>query len=271
MHAHRPLRSCVACESSGDGNPRGIVPPFPWAGRGIALGQVVHRACGRLGGRTFLMERAMVAAWSNSDREVVPATTPDDASIHERPTLPEALPRDTIVDPPRSFFVRASAWLASIGRAVAMARRRPRLADHLPPVPAQCTGEITHDSVSIGDANTRPERMLLDIMRAPPDYLDAAILIARATRALHKRGNDVFAEGFVAFALSRMLPDADGTIPIKRLREHVRDIPSAKGIVPVLLRLEEQGVVSLEAPHDQATSSGMVDVDRVRVRLVVVP
>jgi len=191
------------------------------------------------------------------------------ASIYERPTLPEAISRDTIVDPPRSFVVRAGAWLVSMARNVAMAMRRPRLTDHLPLVPVRY--EITNDSAAISDSNVRGERMLLDIMRSPPEYVDAAILIARATRALHKRGNDVFAEGFVVFALSRMPPDADGTIPIKRLREHVQEIPAARGILPVLLRLEEQGVVSLEASCDQAASSGVCDMDRMRVRLLVLP
>ncbi len=197
----------------------------------------------------------------------VQAKTLQDASVYERPTLPEALSRDTIVDPPRSFVVRAGAWLASMAINVAMAMGRPRLTDYLPLVSVRYTGEITHDS----DANARAERMLLDIMRLPPEYVDAAILIARATRALHKRGNDVFAEGFVVFALSRMPPDADGTIPIKRLREHAQDIPAARGILPVLLRLEEQGVVSLEASCDQPANSGVFDMDRMRVRLLVVP
>ncbi len=117
----------------------------------------------------------------------------------------------------------------------------------------------------------RADTLLLDVMRSPPEYVDAAILIARATRALHKRGNDVFAEGFVIFALSRIPPDADGTIQIKRLREHAQDIPVARAILPVLLRLEEQGVVSLEASCDGAASSGVLDMDRMRVRLLVMP
>jgi len=149
-----------------------------------------------------------------------------------------------------------------------MVMRRPRLTDHLPPVPAL---GITGITAGKGDASERAERMLLDIMRAPPEYVEAAILIARATRALRKQGNDVFAEGFVAFALSRISPDADGTIPLKYLREHVHDIPAAKGILPVLLRLEEQGVVSLDAPLEQARSSGMIDMDRMRIRLLVLP
>ncbi len=198
----------------------------------------------------------------NDDRDSVAAMPSHDASIHERPTLPESNASDTVSASP-SFHERVIAWIASIGRAIAMALHRPRLSDHLPPVPA-CTSATK-------EAIARAERMLLDIMRSPPEYVDAALLIARATRALHKRGNDVFAEGFVVFALSRMPPDADGTIPIKRLREHVHDISAARGILPVLLRLEDQGVVLLEGSCDQGASSCMHDMDRMRVRLLVLP
>jgi hypothetical protein len=210
----------------------------------------------------------MVAVWSNHDEELARATTAHDASTHERPTFSEAVSRDTVIDPPRSFFGRANAWLASIGRTIAMAMREPRLTDHLPAVPA---AEIARDSTGIDQANTRAERMLLDLMCSPPEYLNAAILLVRATRALRKRGHDVFAEGFVVFALSRMLPDADGTIPINRLRDHVHDMQAMKGIVPVLLRLAEQGVVSLEGPPEQPAIAGVIDMDRMRVRLLVVP
>jgi hypothetical protein len=238
----------------GTANVEAWPPPIPWAGRGNALGHTRHPWPAQ-GGGLLSSERAMMAK------------PVQDTSIFERPTLPEAISHDTMVDPPHSFVMRAGAWLASMARNVAMAMRRPRLTDHLPLVSVRCTGEITHDS----DAIARAERMLLDIMRSPPEYVDAAILIARATRALHKRGNDVFAEGFVVFALSRMPPDADGTIPIKRLREHVHDIPAARGILPVLLRLEEQGVVSLEGSCDQGASSCVHDMDRMRVRLLVLP
>lgn len=121
------------------------------------------------------------------------------------------------------------------------------------------------------EAKKRAERLLLDIMLVPPEYVAAAILIARATQALRKRGNDVFAEGFVAFALSRMPPDPDGTISVKQLREWARDVPSAKSVVPVLMRLEEQGVVSIEAPAGDTAASGIIDMGRMRIRLLVLP
>lgn len=198
----------------------------------------------------------------NDERDSVAATPPHDTSIHERPTLPESIARDTsIASPP--FHERVIAWFASIGRAIAVGLQRARLSDHLPPVPA-CTSAMEK-------TNERAERLLLDIMRAPPEYVAAAVLIARATQSLRKRGNDVFAEGFVTFALSRMPPDPDGTISIKRLREWARDVPSAKNVVPVLLRLEQQGVIAVEAPADDEATTGMIDMDRMRIRLLVLP
>lgn len=207
----------------------------------------------------------MAAAWTNGNEEPVRAMSFHETSIYERPTLPEAFRART------SIFERVGSWLGSIGPMIAMAMRPPRLTDYLPPIPARCTVELTSDSVVDTDSNKRAERMLLEMMSFPPEYLDAAILIVRATRALRKRGNDVFAEGVVVFALSRMSLDADGTISIKRLREYVHDIPAIKSVVPVLLRLEEQGVVALEAPLEQVPISGMIDMDRMRVRLLVVP
>ena len=167
-----------------------------------------------------------------------------------------------------SMIARGCAWIETMGQRIARALRPPRLTDMMPP---RCIGESSHDSALNGDVNVLGERMLLDIMRAPPDYVDAAALIVRATHALHKRGDDVLAEGFVVFALSRMVPDSDGTITIKRLREHVGNVPSARGIVPVLLRLEEQGVISMDVPADDMAKSRVIDMDRVRITLLVVP
>lgn len=198
----------------------------------------------------------------SDDHDSVAATPPHDPSIHERPTLPGSISPSTIINSP-SLLTRVIAWFASIEQAIAIALHQPRLSDHLPPVPAS--------SGAIIAANERAERLLLDIMRAPPEYVAAAVLIARATQALRKRGNDVYAEGFVAFALSRMPPDRDGTISIKRLREWARDVPSAKSVVPVLLRLEQQGVIAMEAPAGDTATSGLIDTDRMRIRLLVMP
>ena len=167
-----------------------------------------------------------------------------------------------------SMIARGCAWIEAMGQRIARALRPPRLTDVMPP---RCIGESSHDSALNGDVNVLGERMLLDIMRAPPDYVDAAALIVPATHALHKRGDDVLAEGFVVFALSRMVPDSDGTITIKRLREHVGNVPSARGVVPVLLRLQDQGVVAMDVPANDTAKSRVMNLDHVRIRLLVVP
>ena len=167
-----------------------------------------------------------------------------------------------------SMIARGCAWIEAMGQRIARALRSPRLTDMMPP---PCIGESSHDSALNGDPNVLGERMLLDIMRAPPDYVDAAALIVRATHALHKRGDDVLAEGFVVFALSRMVPDSAGTITIKRLREHVGSVPAAKGVVPVLLRLQDQGVVDMDVPANDTAKSRVMNMDHVRITLLIVP
>ncbi len=170
-------------------------------------------------------------------------------------------PFNTVIDPGPSFCIRAFAWLSSIFAAT---RQRPRLTDHLPPIP-------NRTPVGTFNADARAETMLLEIMRAPSEYADAAVLIARATQALRKRGDHVFAEGFVAFALSRMPTDDDGTVSMKNLRERVHDMPTRGSLVPVLLRLEEQSVIALETIPCAAPGSRFIQMDDVRIRLIVVP
>jgi hypothetical protein len=115
--------------------------------------------------------------------------------------------------------------------------------------------------------------MLLDIMRAPPEYIDAAILIARAAKALRARGENVFAEGLVVFTLARMVPDDDGAIPFQRLRARLGELPTRKSLIATLLRLEEQGVVKFasDAQNEAADASRFMRLDDVRIRLMVEP
>lgn len=202
----------------------------------------------------------MTSAHTNKDD--APTMAQHDSAIHERPTLPEVTAYDAVVEPKPSVFARISVWIGSMVETIATALQRPTLSDYLPPVPR---------SSDVAATNERAETMLLEIMRSPPDYVDAAILIAQATRALRKRGDDVFAEGFVAFALSRIPADDDGTISMKRLRERVHEMPVAQPLMPVLLRLEEQGVVAMEMPQGDVSPSGMMRMDRARVRLLELP
>jgi hypothetical protein len=115
--------------------------------------------------------------------------------------------------------------------------------------------------------------MLLDIMRAPPEYIDAAILVAQAAKTLRARGDTVYAEGLVVFTLSRMVPDNDGAIPFQRLRTRLGELPTRKSVIATLLRLEEQGVVKFDgdAQSDVADPSRFMRLDDVRIRLMVEP
>jgi hypothetical protein len=199
-----------------------------------------------------------------NDELVTHAASNADESISERPSLPEAVPHTT-----QSLFVRMYAWFCKIRKNIAMTTRWPRLSDHLPSVPDRSIHEIIGVSAGIPTAEERAEAMLLDIMRASPEYVDAATLIARATTALRKQGDDVFAEGFVVFALSRMPTNDDGTVTIERLREQVGQMPVARSLMTVLFRLEEQGVIAMDLAPE--STSRIVSVDQARVRLLVVP
>ena len=70
-----------------------------------------------------------------------------------------------------------------------------------------------------------------------------------------------------------MLPDIDGTIPVKRLRERLSDAHKVRSLIPTLLRLEEQGVIAFEAEtaSDAAGISRFKRLDDVRIRLVEMP
>ncbi|MBK9266635.1 MAG: hypothetical protein IPM54_43470 [Polyangiaceae bacterium] len=283
-------------DSYGDGNRRGMVPLLSPVGCGVRLGK--NNAAAGLGTGFFsqqalgwAMERVMATAPMNDDdyepvtqvitqkpmtmavvgNEVHAATTYD-ATIHERQTLPESTPRDTVVDvTPSSAFERLGARLREMGRDIWRAFQRPRLTDRLPPIPTRNANESTRLSAGVLSPEEWGERMLLEIMRAPPEYVRAALLIAKATQMLHARGDDVFAEGVVAFALSRMCPDANGTISVRRLRERLHEMPFARRLTVVLLRLEEQGVIELEMLGDDAPLYGVSYWEGARIRLLVQP
>ncbi len=173
-----------------------------------------------------------------------------------------ALDDGSQVDVQRSVFARARSWL----REFVAGWRRPYLHEKLPPLPPRRS-----DGTRVGgvDPAERGEFLLQEIMRAPPEYVDAALIIARATQMLRSRGDDVYIEGRVAFVLSRMHADADGTTSMTRLRDLLYDVPFGKTLWPALLRLEEQGVVELLTTADTAPLSGLLDASAARVRLLV--
>ncbi|TKC98290.1 hypothetical protein [Polyangium fumosum] len=96
----------------------------------------------------------------------------------------------------------------------------------------------------------RGEMVLLEIMRAAPAYQHAAVYVANYAIALRSRGSEAYAEGVVHYALSRMLPDADGYVSFGRLRDILCDVSVSGALVPGLLRLEKAGVVCIERTEE---------------------
>jgi hypothetical protein len=149
----------------------------------------------------------------------------------------------------------------------------PTLTNHLPRVPGRIYPDVTSSPISSRAVEERVEAMLLDIMRAPPKYAEAVMVVARASIALRARGDNVYSEGLVVFTLSRMVSDHDGTIPFQRLRARLGELPTRSSIIATLLRLEEQGVVKFDsdAQNDAASASRFMRLDDVRIRLMVEP
>ena len=149
----------------------------------------------------------------------------------------------------------------------------PTLTNHLPRIPGRIYPDATSNPLVSRATEERAEAMLLDIMRAPPEYADAAMLVARAAKALRARGDDIYSEGLVVFTLARMVPDNDGAIPFQRLRARLGELPTRKSLIATLLRLEEQGVVKFDgdAQKDAADASRFMRLDDVRIRLMVEP
>ena len=89
------------------------------------------------------------------------------------------------------------------------------------------------------------EFLLLEVVLAAPLYQRAAIEVAREALAARREGEAAYTSFVVHFALSRLRPDKDGRIATARLREKLPHLPYEGTIRPALVRLEEQGVVTL--------------------------
>lgn len=184
--------------------------------------------------------------------------TDDDAatSVMDRPALPPESgtrvsvaysepPRDTIADPP-SAWSRARAFAGAVWRDLRERLRRARLSDRLPPVPPPRSARATRVSAGAIGHDERGELLLLEIMRADPEYQRASVYVANYAAALRSRGSEAYAEGIVHFVLSRMRPDADGYVSFAELRDILCDVSASGALVSALLRLEKTGVVKIE-------------------------
>jgi hypothetical protein len=148
-----------------------------------------------------------------------------------------------------SIWARVRAGLGKFSDAFFDAFGEPRLSDRLPPIPLVRAAGVTRSGTV--SREERGELLLLGILRAPHAYQLAALLVARRAIAVRGFGEDAYAELVVHFALSRMRPDEDGTIPITRVRETLPDASFLGTVLPALKRLEERGyVVLLPDPTD---------------------
>ena len=171
------------------------------------------------------------------------------AAVHERQTLTDPLVavRDTIVEPPAlPLLLRLKAGWTSLWDAVADAFfGAPRVSERLPPVPPPRSREVT--GISFGNIadNEHGEFLLLEVVLAAPLYQRAAIEVAREALAARSEGEAAYTNFVTHLALSRLRPDKDGWVSVARLREKLPHLPYERMILPALIRLEEQGVVTL--------------------------
>jgi len=196
--------------------------------------------------------------------------TDDDAAttVMVRPALPPESgtrvsvaysepPRDTIAAPP-SAWTRACAFAGAVWRDLRERVRRARLSDRLPPVPPPRSARATRVSAGVVAHDERGELLLLEIMRAAPEYQHAAVYVANYATALRSRGSETYAEGIVHYVLSRMRPDADGYVSFARLRDILCDVSVSGALVPALLRLEKAGVVGIKRTEEAPSLPGRV-------------
>ncbi|HVJ94519.1 MAG TPA: hypothetical protein VM580_32250 [Labilithrix sp.] len=119
--------------------------------------------------------------------------------------------------------------------------------------------------------NERFEYLLLETLRAPREYQSAVIALARRGQHLRERGGDAYVDGLVHFALSRIPPETDGTVPLSRLRDVLCDQNFDKVVLQALIRLRDGKLVELVAALDDASGSGGSAPQFHRVKVLVQP
>jgi hypothetical protein len=99
------------------------------------------------------------------------------------------------------------------------------------------------------------------LFRLPPDWLRAIALVARYVEALHLHEASVRLVARVHLALSRLPADADGTVPLSRLRLFLPGI-ERRELDRALRCLEDEGVLVLLPPRageDATTAPAIAD------------
>ena len=197
---------------------------------------------------TTVYHRAPTLA--DGDSDAPPESQRPDAVDQALRAFSDPPPRDTIVDRP-SLWTRLRSWFAHVLNRVRDALPRQTLTARLPPVPPR-RADPWSTRVSGPDEvrNERGEFVLLELFRMPLPYQRAALYVARRAVKLRGKGENAYADGVVHFALSRCTADADGMIPIERVRDILGNLPYEKTLKPALLRLVERGLIQLFPPVD---------------------
>jgi hypothetical protein len=125
--------------------------------------------------------------------------------------------------------------------------RDPRLGDHLPPIPQPpvrvstlvCEGGIAE--------RERGERLLLEVLRAPPEYLHGLADVAHW--AMQLRGQAALDDALVHLAVARLRPDQHGEIPIAWIERKLDFLPSYR-LTRALGRLAADDAIELFAGRE---------------------
>ncbi|UQA61837.1 hypothetical protein [Polyangium aurulentum] len=104
--------------------------------------------------------------------------------------------------------------------------RDPRLSDYLPPIPERVAREDTLVSQGGIAHAERGERLLLDVVRAPPEYLRGVAAAVEYAERWHEQGPLALENGIVHLAISRISPDRHGEIPICWIERKLEGVPS---------------------------------------------
>jgi hypothetical protein len=117
--------------------------------------------------------------------------------------------------------------------------RDPRVADFLPPVPEQAL--LRGDGTSAAE---RGERLLLEVLCAPREYLSGLAAVAASAERWHERGSTALEVELVHVALSRMQPDRHGEIPLVWLEDKLKGV-ACVDLPRALRRLAHEDAIEL--------------------------
>jgi hypothetical protein len=143
------------------------------------------------------------------------------------------------------------AWRALVRGVYGLAdsARDPRLEDHLPPIPeppARVTTLVCEGGVAESE---RGERLLIEVLRAPPEYLHALADVVAWARGLQGCSEADRDEALVRLAVARIRPDQHGEIPIVWIERKLNFMPSYR-LTRALGRLAAQEWLELGAGRE---------------------